>query len=179
MILKTKVLRPKCQILPCNGEDGTNLRLHWSGTKAQWQGAPWNLGHAYRWYSMHAWYICFVLLCFLRYDECENQNQTVNQYIKERVTQGGKRHVTGCPTLDQIRIRLILLIPHWPPPAMSAISNTKFFHTSLLLLVQLPSLSLHLECNVTMGSPLATRARAGKIIHSLYLSILALHYCTI
>ena len=171
MILKTKVLRPKCQILPCNGEDGTNLRLHWSGTKALWQGAPWNLGHAYRWYSMHAWYICFVLLCFLRYDECENQNQTVNQHNKERVTQGGKGHVTGCPTPDQIRILLILLIPlpHWPPPAMSAISNTKFYDTSLLLLVQLLPLSLHLEYNVTMGSP---RASAGKIIHSLYLSIL-------
>ena len=101
-----------------------------------------------------------------RYDECENQNQTLDLHNKEWVIQSGKGHVTGCPTLDQIRIRLILLIPHWPPPAMSAISNTKFYDTSLLLLVQLLPLSLHLEYNVTMGSP---RASAGKIIHSLYL----------
>ena len=106
-----------------------------------------------------------------RYDESENQNQTLDLHNKEWVIQGGKGHVTGCPTPDQIRILLILLIPlpHWPPPAMSAISNTKFYDTSLLLLVQLLSLSLHLEYNVTMGSP---RASAGKIINSLYLSIL-------
>ena len=106
-----------------------------------------------------------------RYDECENQNQTLDLHNKEWVMQGGKGHVTGYPTPDQIRILLILLIPlpHWPPPAMSAISNTKFYDTSLLLLVQLLPFSLHLEYNVTMGSP---RASAGKIIHSLYLSIL-------
>ena len=104
-----------------------------------------------------------------RYDECENQNQTLDLHNKEWVIQGGKGHVTGCSTPDQIRILLILLIlrptGHRPLCLLFQILN----FTSLLLLVQLLSLSLHLEYNVTMGSP---RASAGKIINSLYLSIL-------
>ena len=71
-----------------------------------------------------------------RYDECENQNQTLDLHNKEWVIQSGKGHVTGCPTPDQIRILLILLIlrptVHRPQCLLFRILNFMILHSSSL-----------------------------------------------
>ena len=71
-----------------------------------------------------------------RYDECENQNQTLDLHNKEWVIQGGKGHVTGCSTPDQIRILLILLIlrptGHRPLCLLFRILNFMILHSSSL-----------------------------------------------
>ena len=71
-----------------------------------------------------------------RYDECENQNQTLDLHNKEWVIQGGKGHVTGCSTPDQIRILLILLIlrptGYRPLCLLFRILNFMILHSSSL-----------------------------------------------